>query len=633
MHPKLRNDLQWTPWGDHFLLFNPNNRSTLRIKQEDKSWIEGLDGSKSLANLEDNTPQSTQLLDHLEKLCRGEFFANSDELFGFLFPNQQRNQWSAQRRNWVNGVLKEWSIKWPLSLPSPTLIFILSLILFVVGAAWMLKSGHNFASHPWVVDNSWLKGTVSSYLCVSLVLSVVGVVQMSLVRHFSNEVPMQLKHLFGIVYIGTSRHQLFHTPTAVQRQFSGLGLGLILGSIGLCWMVEAQTGSGTGASLASALMLLLLWDFCPFYDTDGAQLFETVSIHKQRLRTQDFLRTAALRGQFGDVEGQHGLRLTLCVWLMWFGVAIHLLGQTVLPHLSTFLSQSLKQTHPVGMVWLGVVFGLIGIYYVYFVFQGIFLSKDLLQQLYPSASKVQQTSIAPFEKVHIETALNDCNIRVSTDPKSITTISKNTRVDSHCTGNQIWVLLKGEVAYVDPKPEGGFATLLQFPTPTIIANTEQSSTLPTMWSSSDATMVGIPTSSIESASALDTHSDLHSTPYFASLPDVWKWVIATQARRQTLSAGDTLLTKGDPADALYCTVSGEFSVETNPPKQLTAGSLAGEMGILSESPRNATIRCSSDGDVIIIPAHIIRVCMQNCPTFGTVLEDLMRSRQGDSNES
>ena len=122
-------------------------------------------------------------------------------------------------------------------------------------------------------------------------------------------------------------------------------------------------------------------------------------------------------------------------------------------------------------------------------------------------------------------------------------------------------------------------------------------------------------------------------PYFVSLSDIWHWIIASQSRRLKVSKEETLLVKGDPADALYCTISGEFTVETNPPIQMPAGSLVGEMGILSESPRNATIRCTEDGEVIIIPAHVIRVCMQNSPTFGTVLEDLVKVRQGDSDES
>ena len=32
MNPTLKEHLQWTKWGDHFLLFNPDNRSTLRIQ-------------------------------------------------------------------------------------------------------------------------------------------------------------------------------------------------------------------------------------------------------------------------------------------------------------------------------------------------------------------------------------------------------------------------------------------------------------------------------------------------------------------------------------------------------------------------------------------------------------------------
>ena len=64
---------------------------------------------------------------------------------------------------------------------------------------------------------------------------------------------------------------------------------------------------------AVVLLLVLAWELCPFYDTNGAQLLETVTIHKQRLRTQDFLRSSGIGQSFGEVDGQAGLRMTLSI--------------------------------------------------------------------------------------------------------------------------------------------------------------------------------------------------------------------------------------------------------------------------------------------------------------------------------
>ena len=114
LNPILRNDVSWTEWGEGHLLFNPSNRSTIRLKTEDPNWISRLDGSVSLQDLETQVADPNHLLQTLENLCRGQFFTNSDELFAFLFPNQQRNSWTPPKRQWLFGSLYAKTVKWPI---------------------------------------------------------------------------------------------------------------------------------------------------------------------------------------------------------------------------------------------------------------------------------------------------------------------------------------------------------------------------------------------------------------------------------------------------------------------------------------------------------------------------------------
>lgn len=625
MNPTLKEHLQWTKWGDHFLLFNPDNRSTLRIQDGDRGWIETMDGSLTLAELEYTVPSSAHLLEHLERLCRGEFLENSDEIFSFLFPNQKRSQWNHRHSRFLYGPLFERSMNWPLTLPSPTLLFLLCIALFIGGLGWMISSQHNFAIHPWAIGHDWLLGSLAAYGVNSIVLSVIGIVQMSLVRPFSQSVPFQIRHLFGIIHIGTARHMLFHTPVYIQRQYSGLGLGMTLGSVGLCFMGEAMTGTGTGASLANALMLLLLWQCCPFYDTDGAQLFETVSVHKQRLRTQDFLKSSALRSPFGDVQGQRELRWVLTVWLVWFGVAIHMLGQSVVPYLSTLLIQSLQQPTIFGMIWLGLVFAAIVVYYAYFGVQGLQLSGALLQQILPQRIKVSKSDVSDDWIARHAQTLQEIGIESLPKNTQIISVSDHARLDTRMTEPGLWLVIHGDVALVDPKPEGGHETLLHFPTPCVLQNSEILQEPLKLWGLTETELLCIPSSDLTS----HTHQVLkilNTQPSFALLSTKWQWLLAVHARHQICNAGSILLAKNDPTDAIYIVESGTFQVlQTD--IELKVHSIIGEMGILSEEPRSATIQCTSSGRVLMIPAYLIRLCIQQCPDFANNLHTLMIERQ------
>ena len=65
--PVLRADVSWTDWGDGHLLFNPSNRSTLRLESVDHDWIVSMDRSVSLQDLEVLVSDPNHLLQTLEQ--------------------------------------------------------------------------------------------------------------------------------------------------------------------------------------------------------------------------------------------------------------------------------------------------------------------------------------------------------------------------------------------------------------------------------------------------------------------------------------------------------------------------------------------------------------------------------------
>jgi hypothetical protein len=632
LSPILRTDVSWTEWGDGHLLFNPSNRSTLRLESVDHDWILSMDGTVSLHDLETQVSDTNHLLHTLEQLCRGQFFTNSDELFTFLFPSQQRNSWTPPKRQWLFGSLMSKTVHWPLQIKNASAFMILTLFVFCGGLFLLLNGSLALTDNPWIARGDWFFGTLIAYALVSKAMSLSALFQLSMLAAHNPKVEVHLKHTFGILHLGTNRVAIYHTPIAQQRQFAGVGIAMVLFMIGCALIQEKYIVAldGLGVSGAVVLLLVLAWELCPFYDTNGAQLLETVTIHKQRLRTQDFLRSSALGNPFGEVDGQAGLRMTLSIWLLWFGVAIHLLGVYVLPHVSTLLIQTLQYPSIFGQIWLGLICALISIGYVYFLFQGLRLSGNLLEQVIPKSTKVETV---PATKEQYEECLQTFSemhpFENIADAQKIT-ISAGSRIDQSIHPEHIWILLEGKVAFITPKPEGGFSTLFELPPPSVLLCPIESKAGPILWSRSEVQILSLPYRAEQWHTLKDKVRSIKDIPPFADLSPEWQWMLATQASQKTIPAEQYLIEKDTPSDTLYILAHGDVFVEADLPVELTAPAIVGEMGILSEAPRNASIRCTKWCTVIILPAHIIRVCLQHNPSMQAWMSSLVDTRLSKS---
>lgn len=626
VHPVLRDDVSWTTWNNGYLLFNPNTRSTIKVASADHAWIATLDGKRSLADLEGSSNNPNHLLKTLEALCRGHFLCNSEETFEFLFPNQQRQSWTPSKRQWLYGTLYSRTTVWPVALPSASVYIALSILIFCASLGLIWYQAVPLALHPWTINDDWLLGSFSAYAGLSLTMSLSAAIQASMLSAQTKHVDIHLKQTLGILHLGVNRVPIYHTDTQAQRQFAGTGIATVLLAIGVCWFAESQQLNGVGGSVSTALLLLLAWELCPFFDTNGAQLLETVTVHKQRLRTQDFLRSSVLTSRFGDIEGQHGLRITLCIWLLWFGVAIHLLGQYVLPHLSTLLIQTLQYPSLLGQMWLGYISLLISLGYVYFIFQGLRLSGNLLEQIIPRSPKIDTVPASEQTYIACKNVFPELHPFENIEDAQTITISAGTKIDEHIDEKHIWILLTGQVAFIEPKPEGGFSILFELPAPTALLSRAESTKSPVLWSRSEVTLLSLPYRPEQWHTLRDNLKAIKEMPPFSSLSPEWQWMLATQASAHTIAADQFALEKGDASNALYLLTYGEVSVDTTPPVSLSAPAIFGEMGILSESPRNASVRCTTWCTVVVLPAHIIRVCLQQHPSMQAWLDDLVSNR-------
>jgi CRP/FNR family transcriptional regulator, cyclic AMP receptor protein len=92
---------------------------------------------------------------------------------------------------------------------------------------------------------------------------------------------------------------------------------------------------------------------------------------------------------------------------------------------------------------------------------------------------------------------------------------------------------------------------------------------------------------------------LRRVPMFAEIEPAKLKLLAFMSERVAFDPGKPLMRQGDPADAAYLIIDGEAEVIVETPSgpvtvaTLGANEIVGEMGILCNAPRNATV-CAKD---------------------------------------
>src|ERR1700726_5058546 len=128
-----------------------------------------------------------------------------------------------------------------------------------------------------------------------------------------------------------------------------------------------------------------------------------------------------------------------------------------------------------------------------------------------------------------------------------------------------------------------------------------------------------------------TKSELLRVPAFADLPDDQITWFLSQAHEMHLKAGDTYVRQGDPADAMFVILEGQFQWR---------GEFGGETIVLSGKPGDVTGvlpfsrmkqftvsgRAMTDGRVLKFPTSLFSELVQKMPELTTRLVGLMSDR-------
>jgi NADH dehydrogenase len=104
--------------------------------------------------------------------------------------------------------------------------------------------------------------------------------------------------------------------------------------------------------------------------------------------------------------------------------------------------------------------------------------------------------------------------------------------------------------------------------------------------------------------------------------------------REHFEPGEEVFHQGDVGDRIYIILSGQADVVREDGErekllaQLGAGEYFGEMALLNQTTRNATVRCAAPLDVLSVPKREFNLLAASIPELRRSFEDLMARRSG-----
>lgn len=114
----------------------------------------------------------------------------------------------------------------------------------------------------------------------------------------------------------------------------------------------------------------------------------------------------------------------------------------------------------------------------------------------------------------------------------------------------------------------------------------------------------------------DTARAAAGNPLLAALKPKDREQVLRSARGRRYAPGQVVVQEGDPATHLFLVVSGTARVERNEAGtvgRLAAGDFFGELGLIEEHGRTATVVADSDLTCLLIPAWEFRASLEAHP--------------------
>jgi CRP-like cAMP-binding protein len=135
------------------------------------------------------------------------------------------------------------------------------------------------------------------------------------------------------------------------------------------------------------------------------------------------------------------------------------------------------------------------------------------------------------------------------------------------------------------------------------------------------------------AMTLDEEADLiRQVPIFSRIEPSMRKLLCFAAEQRRFDAGEVLFRAGEDADAAYVVMSGRLEISVPTPSgtlhvsDAGANELIGEIAILGETPRSATVTALTCVEALRIPKDLLESVVRENPAAALQITRLLAQR-------
>ena len=120
---------------------------------------------------------------------------------------------------------------------------------------------------------------------------------------------------------------------------------------------------------------------------------------------------------------------------------------------------------------------------------------------------------------------------------------------------------------------------------------------------------------------MELEAQLASVPLLAGLDDRVRRRLAQIGKRRTYAADEAIVKEGSTGTALYVILSGRVRVERGGTGvgELGAGDFFGELALIEEEPRSASVSAVEETECLLFPAWEFRALLDEQPQIAIAI--------------
>jgi MFS family permease len=137
---------------------------------------------------------------------------------------------------------------------------------------------------------------------------------------------------------------------------------------------------------------------------------------------------------------------------------------------------------------------------------------------------------------------------------------------------------------------------------------------------------------VTAAAPESTLTLLRGIPIFAPLPPVTLEQLASRLSRVRVPAGEVILRQGDPGDRFYVIGEGEVEIalDGGPPKTLGRGAYFGEIALLRDVPRTATVTTRTEVELYVLERDVFIAAVTGHAPSAEAADAVIATRLGSA---